>query len=113
MYVPWAIKNFDIKHNTPESLGWEQERLYRDNCPRYIARSMEEEARIILRNAVYTDKEAGGMGSRIHMRFKEAGGIEMPDAQIAAICRAGNFEPATRNTKDFERTEIEPINPFD
>ena len=46
-------------------------------------RSMEEEARIILRNAVHTDKEALGIGSRIHMRFKEVGGIEMPEPNRA------------------------------
>jgi len=39
--------------------------------------------------------------------------ISMPDAQIAAICRAGNFKLATRNTSDFEGTKIELINPFD
>ena len=46
-------------------------------------RSMEEEARIILRNAVHTDKETGGIGSRIHRRFKEAGGINMPEPKRA------------------------------
>jgi len=44
---------------------------------------MEEEARIILRNAVHTDKETGGIGSRIHRRFKEAGGINMPEPKRA------------------------------
>jgi len=41
--------------------------------------SMEEEARIILQHAVYKNIEAGGIGSRIHFRFMEAGGIELPE----------------------------------
>jgi hypothetical protein len=46
-------------------------------------------------------------------REKNGSPISMPDAQIAAICRAKNCKLATRNTKDFEGTEIELINPFD
>jgi predicted nucleic acid-binding protein len=76
-------------------------------------RSMEEEARLILQRAVERTEAAGEMGSRIHRRFKEAGGVEMPDAQIAAICRAEKCTLATRNTKNFEGTEIDLINPFD
>ena len=37
--------------------------------------------------------------------------ISMPDAQIASICRANGCTLATRNTKDFENTGIELINP--
>jgi hypothetical protein len=39
--------------------------------------------------------------------------ISMPDAQIAAICRASDCALATRNIKDFEEVGIELIDPFD
>ena len=42
-------------------------------------RSMEEEARIILERAVQKEDGAVGLGSRIHRRFLEAGGVEIPD----------------------------------
>jgi hypothetical protein len=38
--------------------------------------------------------------------------ISMPDAQIASICRVLGCTLATRNTKDFENTGIELINPW-
>jgi hypothetical protein len=34
------------------------------------------------------------------------------DGQIASITRTQRFELATRNTKDFDYCEINPINPF-
>jgi len=37
--------------------------------------------------------------------------ISMADAQIAAICRFHSATCATRNTKDFERTGVQLINP--
>ena len=41
-------------------------------------RSMEEEARIILRNATSQRSEPhGGVGSRIHQRFAKDGGVEL------------------------------------
>lgn len=46
-------------------------------------------------------------------REKSGRPISMPDAQIAAICRSENCKLATRNTKDFENTDIELVNPFD
>lgn len=39
-------------------------------------RSMEEEARSILREAL--QEEEHGLGSLIHARFLEAGGVELP-----------------------------------
>ena len=60
------------------------------------------------------DKQAAVEYADIVIRREKRGRpISMPDAQIAAICRSGNFKIATRNTKDFEETEIELINPFD
>lgn len=38
--------------------------------------SMEEEVRIILKNAL-SQSQKGGLGSRIQQRFAEAGGIEL------------------------------------
>ncbi|MGH3981612.1 MAG: type II toxin-antitoxin system VapC family toxin [Pseudonocardiaceae bacterium] len=38
--------------------------------------------------------------------------ITVPDAQIAAICRARHATLATRNTKDFEDAGIELVDPW-
>jgi toxin FitB len=38
--------------------------------------------------------------------------ISVADAQIAAICRARGATLATRNTKDFDDTGIELIDPW-
>jgi toxin FitB len=38
--------------------------------------------------------------------------IEVPDAQIAAICRELGAVLATRNTKDFEETGVELVDPW-
>jgi predicted nucleic acid-binding protein len=38
--------------------------------------------------------------------------ISAADAQIAAICRARQVALATRNTKDFEHTGVELVNPW-
>jgi plasmid stability protein len=54
--------------------------------------SMEEEARIILQNAVHIDNEDDGIGSRIHLRFKEAGGIEMPEPNRAHRPRKADID---------------------
>jgi len=40
-------------------------------------RSMEEEARIILRDALQDADEMRGLGSLIHKRFMSAGGVEL------------------------------------
>lgn len=38
--------------------------------------------------------------------------ISMADAQIAAICRVHGATCATRNTKDFNATGVESVNPW-
>jgi predicted nucleic acid-binding protein len=38
--------------------------------------------------------------------------IEVPDAQIAAICRELGAVLATRNVKDFEETGVELVDPW-
>jgi plasmid stability protein len=50
-------------------------------------RSMEEEVRIILRGAVQDDKESERIGTRIHKRFIEAGGIDLPEAKRVQVPR--------------------------
>lgn len=40
-------------------------------------RSMEAEARAILRDALPPEQPSGGLGSRIHARFAAAGGAEL------------------------------------
>ncbi len=42
-------------------------------------RSMEEEVRLILQNAVRKTDPGNRIGSRIHRRFKEAGGISLSE----------------------------------
>jgi predicted nucleic acid-binding protein len=39
--------------------------------------------------------------------------VSIPDAQIAAVCRAHSHALATRNVKDFTDTQVELINPWD
>ena len=39
--------------------------------------SMEEQARIILRNALYPQKRKKGLGSKIHQRFADIGGVDL------------------------------------
>lgn len=39
--------------------------------------SMEEQARVILRNALYKTKRKKGFGSRTHEYFMKAGGIDL------------------------------------
>jgi plasmid stability protein len=42
------------------------------------ARSMEEEARVILREALQGVDEEKGLATLIHKRFMAAGGVELP-----------------------------------
>ncbi len=56
-------------------------------------RSMEEEVRTILRNALAQPAPAGGMGSRMHARFAAIGGVELNPPARTEHARAANFEP--------------------
>ncbi|OEC33627.1 Plasmid stability protein [Pseudomonas cuatrocienegasensis] len=55
-------------------------------------RSMEEEARVIIRQALLKTGASGGLGSRIHARFAAIGGadLEVPVRQNKA--RAASFD---------------------
>ena len=55
--------------------GWVKRRLRMQAASH--ERSMEEEARVILRAAMRKTNEEGGLGSRIHQRFMAAGGVEL------------------------------------
>lgn len=48
------------------------------------------------------------------MRRRRAGRpLDIADAQIAAIARAGGYAVATRNERDFDGIGLELINPFE
>lgn len=50
-------------------------------------RSMEEEARLILRDVLENNEKEGGLGTLIHKRFMTAGGIELPAQKREQIPR--------------------------
>lgn len=60
-------------------------------------RSMEEEARQLLRQALVRDRPSTGLGSRISRRFTAAGGVDLPDA-MRSIPR----QPPTFPSSDAE-----------
>ena len=54
-------------------------------------RSMAEEVRVILRNALAQPAAAGGLGSRVHARFAALGGVELTLPERSDAPRAANF----------------------
>ncbi len=54
-------------------------------------RSMEEEVRAILRNALAQPIASGGLGSRIHARFVALGGVELNLPKRTGRVRAVSF----------------------
>ena len=54
-------------------------------------RSMEEEVRTILRNALTQPAPAGGLGSRVHARFAALGGVDLKLPERNDVPRAANF----------------------
>ncbi|MDR5698880.1 type II toxin-antitoxin system VapC family toxin [Agromyces aerolatus] len=61
----------------------------------------------------FDDRAADHYADILDAREKSGQPISMADAQIASICRARNAVCATRNTRDFDRTGIELVNPWD
>ena len=55
-------------------------------------RSMEEEVRSILRQAMTQDARPSGLGSRIHARFAAMGGVALPLPDRSALPRFASFE---------------------
>jgi plasmid stability protein len=60
-------------------------------------RSMEEEARQILKEHLLRHKCTQGIGSRIAKRFAEAGGIDLPDMQRSAPRMLFDISPDEEN----------------
>jgi antitoxin FitA len=56
-------------------------------------RSMEEEVRTILRNALAQPTPPGGMGSRLRSRFTAIGGVDLNLPERAEPARSADFEP--------------------
>lgn len=60
------------------------------------------------------DQKAAHAYANIMGHRKEIGRpMSGPDGQIAAIARAHGFAVATRNAKDFERCDLQIINPLE
>lgn len=76
--------------------------------------SMEEEARVILRQALVATQSSNerGLAQRIHQCFAALGGVELPIAEREAIAKTYGATLATRNIKDFECCEIKLVNPW-
>ncbi|MCY1273132.1 hypothetical protein D9M68_455510 [compost metagenome] len=55
-------------------------------------RSMEEEARVIIRQALSRSEKSGGLGSRIHARFAAVGGADLELPERKAKPRAASFD---------------------
>ena len=55
-------------------------------------RSMEEEVRTILRNALAQPIASGGLGSRIHARFAALGGVDLDLPERHQPVRAASFD---------------------
>jgi len=60
-------------------------------------RSMEEEARQLLRQALVQDRSSTGLGSQISRRFAAAGGVDLPD-----VTRSVPRQPPTFPSRDTE-----------
>jgi plasmid stability protein len=54
-------------------------------------RSMEEEVRVIIRRAMAQADSRGGVGSRIHARFAQQGGVELEVPARTDKPRAADF----------------------
>lgn len=55
-------------------------------------RSMEEEARVIIRQALFKLEKSGGLGSRIHARFAAVGGVDLEVPARKDKARAVSFD---------------------
>jgi plasmid stability protein len=56
-------------------------------------RSMEEEARQILKQFLLRKRSSAGIGTRISRRFAEVGGVDLPDVDRSDPRRPPTFSP--------------------
>lgn len=56
-------------------------------------RSMEEEARQVLRQSLLREESTIGLGTRIAQRFSEVGGVDLPDVARSLPRRAPAVPP--------------------
>jgi toxin FitB len=60
------------------------------------------------------DNKAAKAFAKINAKVQSAGGtISFADCAIAAIAQANGFALATRNVRDFNKTGVEIVNPWD
>jgi toxin FitB len=60
------------------------------------------------------DNKAAQAFAKINAKVQSAGGtISFADCAIAAIAQANGFALATRNVRDFNKTGVELVNPWD
>lgn len=57
-----------------------------------LGRSMEAEARVILREALASPEEENGLGSKIHARFMALGGVDLELPERHESSRKVDFE---------------------
>jgi toxin FitB len=63
---------------------------------------------------VQFDNKAAQAFAKINAKVQSAGGtISFADCAIAAIAQANGFALATRNVRDFNKTGVEIVNPWD
>lgn len=55
-------------------------------------RSMEEELRVIIRQALSHQEKRGGLGSRIHARFAAVGGVDLLEPERKDKARAASLD---------------------
>ncbi len=55
-------------------------------------RSMEAEVRSIIEEALPSQQAAGGLGSRIHARFADVGGVELDPPRRSEMPRAATLQ---------------------
>lgn len=55
--------------------------------------SMEAEARALLAAALRSSRPARGLGSHLHQRFADLGGVELDAPRSAEPARAADLEP--------------------
>jgi predicted nucleic acid-binding protein len=89
-------------------------RLPAGQCRQQLAVAVSALLNDVLRGrvAAFDERAARRYADVVTGREQAGRPIEVPDAQIAAICRELGAVLATRNIKDFEETGVELVNPW-